>query len=49
MKSRFSTLENIVVYFMEDIMNYEQRIDNEREEILDKLVAAAQELNLGYD
>jgi excisionase family DNA binding protein len=34
---------------IEDIMNYKQKIDQEREAILDQLVAAAQELNLGYD
>ena len=34
---------------MEDVMNYKQAIDQEREEILDQLVADAQEQNMGYD
>jgi excisionase family DNA binding protein len=34
---------------MEDIMNYKQKLDREREEILEQLVAAAQELDMGYD
>jgi excisionase family DNA binding protein len=34
---------------MEDIMNYKQKIDKEREYILEQLVAAAQELDMGYD
>ena len=34
---------------MEDVMNYKQAIDHERESILDQLVADAQEQNMGYD
>lgn len=33
---------------MEDVMAYKQRIDAEREAVLDELVAEAQELNMGY-
>jgi len=34
---------------MEDVMNYKQAIDAEREAVLDKLVADAQEQGMGYD
>jgi excisionase family DNA binding protein len=34
---------------MRDIMAYKRKIDREREEILDQLVAEAQELDMGYD
>jgi len=34
---------------MEDVMNYKQAIDHERESILDQLVADAQEQNMGYE
>ena len=34
---------------MEDVMNYKQAIDAERESILEQLVADAQEQNMGYD
>lgn len=34
---------------MEDVMTYKQRIDGEREAVLDRLVAEAQEHGLGYD
>lgn len=34
---------------MEDVMNYKQAIDREREAILDQLVADAQEQDMGYD
>jgi excisionase family DNA binding protein len=34
---------------MEDVMNYKQAIDQERESILEQLVADAQEQNMGYD
>jgi excisionase family DNA binding protein len=33
----------------EDVMNYKQAIDEERESVLDQLVADAQEQNMGYD
>jgi excisionase family DNA binding protein len=33
----------------EDVMNYKQRIDEERETVLDQLVADAQEQNMGYE
>jgi hypothetical protein len=33
---------------MEDVMAYKDRIDKERESILDALVADAQENNMGY-
>jgi len=34
---------------MEDVMTYKQNIDDERESVLDELVADAQEQNMGYD
>ena len=34
---------------MEDDMNYKQAIDQEREAVLDRLVADAQEQDMGYD
>jgi excisionase family DNA binding protein len=34
---------------MEDVMNYKNRIDQEREAVLDQLAADAQENNMGYD
>ena len=34
---------------MEDVMNYKQKIDQEREAVLDQLVADAQEQDMGYD
>lgn len=34
---------------MEDVMNYKQAIDQEREAVLDQLVADAQEQDMGYD
>lgn len=34
---------------MEDVMNYKKAIDQEREAILEQLVADAQEQNMGYD
>ena len=34
---------------MEDIMNYKQAIDQEREAVRDRLVADAQEQDMGYD
>lgn len=34
---------------MEDVMNYKQVADQERESILDELVADAQEQNMGYE
>jgi excisionase family DNA binding protein len=34
---------------MEDVMNYKQSIDQEREAVLDQLVADAQEQDMGYD
>ncbi len=34
---------------MEDVMNYKQAIDQEREAVLDRLVADAQEQDMGYD
>ncbi|QPC82456.1 helix-turn-helix domain-containing protein [Phototrophicus methaneseepsis] len=34
---------------MEDVMNYKHAIDEERESILDQLVADAQEQNMGYE
>jgi excisionase family DNA binding protein len=33
---------------MEDVMNYKNRIDHEREVVLDQLAAEAQENNMGY-
>lgn len=33
----------------EDLMNYEQQLDNQRMQALDELVAQAQKLHLGYD
>ncbi|OKH37842.1 DNA-binding protein [[Phormidium ambiguum] IAM M-71] len=32
-----------------DVMKYKQQIDNQRMQVLDELVAQAQELNMGYD
>lgn len=34
---------------MEDVMDYKQAIDQEREAVLDWLVADAQEQDMGYD
>jgi excisionase family DNA binding protein len=34
---------------MEDVMNYKQAIDQEREAVLDQLVVDAQEQDMGYD
>jgi excisionase family DNA binding protein len=34
---------------MEDVMNYKRAIDQQREAVLDQLVAEAQEQNMGYD
>ena len=34
---------------MEDVMNYKQAVDQERETILEELVADAQEQNMGYE
>jgi excisionase family DNA binding protein len=34
---------------MEDIMNYKRAIDQQREAVLDQLVAEAQEQDMGYD
>ena len=34
---------------MEDVMNYKQAIDRERESVLDQLVANAQEQDMGYE
>ena len=34
---------------MEDVMNYKQAIDQEREAVLDRLVEDAQEQDMGYD
>jgi excisionase family DNA binding protein len=34
---------------MEDVMNYKQAIDQQREAVLDQLVADAQEQDMGYD
>lgn len=34
---------------MEDVMNYKQAINHEREAVLDQLVADAQEQDMGYD
>lgn len=34
---------------MEDVMNYKRAIDQQREAVLDQLVADAQEQNMGYD
>jgi hypothetical protein len=34
---------------MEDVMNYKQAIDRERESMLDQLVADAQEQDMGYE
>ncbi len=34
---------------LEDIMNYKQAIDKRREDVLDQLVAEAQEQDMGYD
>lgn len=34
---------------MEDVMNYKRTIDQEREAVLDQLVADAQEQDMGYD
>lgn len=34
---------------MEDVMNYKQAIDQEREAVLDQLVEDAQEQDMGYD
>jgi excisionase family DNA binding protein len=34
---------------MEDVMNYKQAIDQQREAVLDQLVAEAQEQDMGYD
>lgn len=34
---------------MEDVMNYKQAIDRERESVLDQLVADAQKQNMGYE
>ena len=34
---------------MEDVMNYKRAIDQEREAVLDQLVADAQEQDMGYD
>jgi len=34
---------------MEDVMNYKQAIDQEREAVLDRLVQDAQEQGMGYD
>ena len=33
----------------EDVMNYKQALDQEREAVLDRLVADAQEQDMGYD
>lgn len=35
--------------FFKDVMKYKQQIDNQRMQVLDELVAQAQELNMGYD
>ena len=34
---------------MEDVMNYKQAIDQQREAVLNQLVADAQEQDMGYD
>jgi excisionase family DNA binding protein len=34
---------------MEDVMNYKRAIDQQREAVLDQLVAKAQEEDMGYD
>ena len=34
---------------MEDVMNYKRAIDQQREAVLDQLVAEAQEQDMGYD
>jgi excisionase family DNA binding protein len=34
---------------MEDVMNYKQAIDQEREAVLDRLAEGAQEQDMGYD
>lgn len=34
---------------VEDVMNYKQAIDRERESVLDQLVADAQEQDIGYE
>jgi len=34
---------------MEDVMNYKRTIDQQREAVLDQLVAEAQEQDMGYD
>lgn len=34
---------------MQDVMQYKQKLDAEREALLDELVAEAQEHNMGYD
>jgi excisionase family DNA binding protein len=34
---------------MEDVMNYKRAIDQQRESVLDQLVANAQEQDMGYD
>jgi hypothetical protein len=34
---------------MEDVINYKQTIDRERESVLDQLVADAQEQDMGYE
>ncbi|MFB2971369.1 helix-turn-helix domain-containing protein [Aerosakkonema sp. BLCC-F183] len=36
------------VYF-KDVMKYKQQIDSQRMQVLDELVAQAQELNMGYE
>lgn len=33
----------------EDLMHYKQQIDSQRMQVLDRLAAQAQELNMGYD
>jgi hypothetical protein len=33
---------------MEDVMAYKERVDRDREAILDQLAAQAQELDMGY-
>jgi hypothetical protein len=33
---------------MEDVMNYKEAIDREREAVLDQLVEEAQNLDMGY-
>ena len=34
---------------MEDVMNYKQAIDREREAVLDRLAADAQKQTMGYE